>query len=122
MALKIVRKTGHGAIVSTAGVVVSGSGIIIDAPATTGGTYNLPAVSGNTNLYVNNSGVPLAIIPASATEGTTLVIIDAGGTAGSFPISWQGTIVGAGVNPVLIYVNYASATIQFHTGNWYRIA
>lgn len=86
---------------------------------TTGGVTTLPDNGGS--IYVNNSSGTLMVAPpAHPLEGVTYTIVDFGQTAGSFFISWFGTLSGQ-TNPTLIDVNGASATVQYHNAQWIRL-
>jgi len=86
---------------------------------TTGGVATLPTVGGH--VYLHNSAAALTLAPpALPVEALLVTIIDADGTAGTYAMSFQGTIGGV-TNPVLLDFAYGSAAIQYHSGNWYRI-
>ena len=85
---------------------------------TSAGSATLPPVSGT--MYIRNSTAALLLAPAPAVEGLTYDIYDAGGTAGTYPISFQATVAGV-TNPVILDVSYATARLQYHNGNWDRI-
>jgi len=78
-----------------------------------GGSANLPATGGN--VYIHNSGSSVTLIPPPAIEGLFFTIIDADGTAGNFPILFQGF-----ADP-LIKISATTAVVQFHGSTWYRI-
>lgn len=84
-----------------------------------GGAVNLPDIGGT--IYVNNTGGVLLISPPpDPIEGMTFTIVDFGQTAGSFNVSWFGTLSGQ-TNPVLLDVSGASAVVQYHSGQWVRL-
>jgi len=106
-----------------AAFVTGGGGNVVVVGAsdltTPGPTGNLPATGGN--VYVHNSASSVLLIPPpSPVDGLVFTILDADGTAGIFPIAFQG-LVGGVTNPVLLDFAYGSAALQFHSGNWYRI-
>ena len=74
------------------------------------------------NIFVfNTSGAQVSFIPPLTPAVDQVVkVIDAGGTAGAFPIFFTGTISGQ-VNPVLVDVAAGSREFQFRNGNVYFI-
>lgn len=87
--------------------------------ASAGGAIQLPSSGGT--VFVTNTVATLECAPAAVmTEGAITIVKDAGGTAGTYPITLLGTMDGE-VNPTLIDVAFAWATLQYSNGLVYRV-
>lgn len=102
-----------------AGTPITPSSQVVRSATTTGGTTGIVNTDGF--ILIHNTVATLALIPPGVPAANQLVTIkDAGGTAGLYAVTFNGTIDGV-MNPTLIDVAYGVAQLLFSGGLVYRV-